>query len=293
MNSSCIGVIGIGEVGLIFCHAIAEQGVPIKAYDLLLEQDEGHRSLKSRIRHAGIELTTLQNVIACSEVILSVVTTQTAVNLTRQVSELIQSHQTYVDMNSTSPSVKKEIGRIIGSTGAFFVEGAILGAVGATGAKTRILLSGEKGEEIAQYLKEAGLNTTYYDLEIGKASAFKMLRSIFSKGLEAIMLEMMIAGRRAGIADDLWNDVMDFMKGNPFDRIAENWIRSHVLAYERRYYEMLQVVETMRELEVEPVMTAGTLDFFNRSLSLAFEETFHQKPADYKKVVEFMDEGIP
>jgi hypothetical protein len=85
---------------------------------------------------------------------------------------------------------------------------------------------------------------------------------------------------------------MDFMREKPFDVVAANWIRTHATAYERRYHEMLQVTETMRELGVEPVMTAGTVSFFKRSLSLQLKDAFRDKPEDYREVVEFMSEHL-
>ena len=106
------------------------------------------------------------------------------------------------------------------------------------------------------------------------------------------MLELMIAGRQTGIEPDLWKDITEFMIENPFDKVAANWIRSHAVAHERRYNEMLQVVETMREVGVEPLMTSATLAFFKRSLSLDFSGTFDQKPDTHIETVEFMDQQL-
>ncbi|MCP5118598.1 MAG: NAD(P)-dependent oxidoreductase, partial [bacterium] len=138
-----------------------------------------------------------------------------------------------------SPSIKVEIGRTISRSGADFVEGAILGAVGASGADTRILTGGNRGPEAAETLTHLGLRVSFFSSEIGKASTFKMLRSIFSKGFEAVILELLIAGKRAGIEEELWKDVCEFMDQNPFERVAANWTRTHTVAHERRYHEMV------------------------------------------------------
>jgi len=191
-----------------------------------------------------------------------------------------------------APSLKVEVGEIIRTSGADFVEGAILGAVGATGAGTRILVGGEKGREVAKTLTRLGLHVSYYSPEIGKASMFKMLRSIFSKGLEALILELLIAGKRAGLEEDLWKDITEFMTRNPFDRVASNWVRTHAVAYERHYHEMVQVAETMWELGVEPVMTSGTEAFFKRSLSLGLKEAFLEKPSSMEAVIDFMEKWL-
>jgi hypothetical protein len=63
--------------------------------------------------------------------------------------------------------------------------------------------------------------------------------------MEALLLELLIAGRRAGIDEELWKDITELMSKTPFEKTASNWVQTHAVACERRYYEMLQVIETM------------------------------------------------
>jgi len=55
---------------------------------------------------------------------------------------------------------------------------------------------------------------------------------------------------------------------------------------------MVQVAETMRELGVEPVMTAGTEAFFRRSLSLGLREAFPEKPDSMQEVIDFIEQRL-
>ena len=171
--------------------------------------------------------------------------------------------QHYVDLNATDPDVKKEIQGIIEPSRAAFVEGALLGAVGVTGAKTEILLGGPAARRAEQDLAGTlGLNARFYSEEIGKASMFKMLRSVFSKGMEALLIEFLAAGERAGIRDDLWKEVTGLFATQPFEKVAANWVRSHASAHERRYHEVKQVAAVLRALGIEPTITAATEAFF-------------------------------
>lgn len=284
-----IGFVGFGEVGSTFSKAMAEKGGQILVYDALLSQQGGEEVIRSRIQAEGIDVGPLAQVVAQSEYVLSTVTTQAATDVARMCAPHLRPGQIYIDLNSTSPSVKIELGQIIEPCGAHFIEGAILGAVGTTGAKTRVLVAGQKGEEVAESLNALGLNASFQSPEIGKPSAFKMIRSIFSKGLEALVLEMMIASKRAGIEKDLWIDITEFMTENAFDDVAANWIQTHAVAYRRRYHEMVEVLETMHEMGVEPIMASATESFFKRSLSLGFEEAFKHKPKAFEAVVDFME----
>jgi len=287
-----IGFIGFGEVGSVFSKAMWEKGAEILVYDILLSQKGGVETIQKRLRADGIQIGSLDEVVTNSQYVLSTVTTQAAKDVAKACTEYLKPGQIYVDLNSTSPSTKVEVCQIIQPSGVDFVEGAILGAVGTTGPRTRILTTGKKGEEVAKTFNKLGLNVSFYSHEIGKASMFKMLRSIFSKGLENLILELLIAGKRAGIEEDLWDDIVHFMTENPFDRVASNWVQTHAVAHERRYHEMVQVVETMREIGVEPIMTSSTEAFFKRSLSLGLRETFSEKPDSLDEVVDFMEKQL-
>ena len=102
----------------------------------------------------------------------------------------------------------------------------------------------------------------------------------------------MIAGKRAGIEQELWDETVKTMSQHPFDRTCANWVETHAAAYERRYHEIVQVTETMREIGIEPVMTAGTLAFFKRSLALGLKDRFAEKPDSMNVVIDYMEQRL-
>jgi 3-hydroxyisobutyrate dehydrogenase-like beta-hydroxyacid dehydrogenase len=236
-----------------------------------------------------VRFVSLAELVANSDWILSTVTTGVAESVARSAAPHLAKGKNYVDLNATSPSVKQAIAKIVAPTGAHFVEGAILTAVGVTGARTRVLIGDEEGPAAAEALAGLGLNTGFYGREIGRASAFKLLRSIFSKGLEALLLEFLAAGRRAGLQTEVWREVVDLFAQNSFERVAENWIRTHATAHERRYHEVVQVAEEMRALGLDPVMTDATEAFFRRSVAAGLKETFAGQPATVDTVIGAME----
>ena len=289
MSSVKIAFIGFGEVASVFSKEMSNKGAEIRVYDILITQKNGLEIIRSRILNNNIQINSLKEVIINSDYIISTVHSQFAKNVAKECAQYLKPNNIYIDLNSTSPFVKIEISRIIESSKVDFVEGAILGAVGITGPKTHALTTGGKGKEVAEIFTNLGLNFSYYSPEIGKASMFKMLRSIFSKGIEAILLEFLIAGKKAGMEKDLWKDIISFLSEKSFDKIAANWMQTHALAYERRYHEITQVVETMKKLGIEPIMTSGTEAFFRRSLSLGLKENFLKKPDSFEEVIDFME----
>jgi 3-hydroxyisobutyrate dehydrogenase len=286
-----VGFLGFGEVASVLSRPMVEHGAQVYAYDLLLGREGGREALERRAA-PGIRFQPLPEVLRGVDYVLSTVTTQAAVAVARDCAPYLRRGQVYLDLNSTAPRVKLEIAAIVEPPGAHCVEGAILGAVGVAGAATRILLAGERAGPAADALAGLGLNVAHYSRQVGQASLFKMLRSIFSKGLEALLLELLIAARRAGLEGDLWEEAVATVSSHPFDETAANWIRTHAVACERRYHEMVQVAETMREIGVEPVMTAATEAFFRRSLTLGLGEAFAAGPPSMGAVIEYVEERL-
>jgi 3-hydroxyisobutyrate dehydrogenase len=278
-----VAFIGFGEVASALSPALAARGAEIRAYDV--------RACAPALR---VTFVPLAQALHGASLVLSTVTTSAALEAARQCAPHLIAGQTYVDLNATDPAVKLEIGRVVAPSGAAFVEGAILGAVGVAGARTEILLGGPHGREAERALAgELGLNARFYSETVGRASMFKMLRSVFSKGLEALLIEFLVAGERAGIRDDLWREVTGLMADHPFERTAGNWVRSHATAHARRHQEVKQVAGVLRQLGLEPVMTAATETFFERSGALGLRRKFPETPAAMDDVVRFFNERLP
>ena len=292
MSPIRIGFVGFGQVASTLSQPMAERGAQVTAYDILLQRSEGRAILQERSRAQAIQFCALEKVATNADYVLSTVTTQVAREVARACLPYLGPGQVYLDLNSTAPSVKVELSQIVGPSGADFVEGAILGAVGSSGIRTRILVGGRRGRAAAETLTRLGLNASQYSPEIGKASTFKLLRSVFSKGMEALLIEFLIAGKKAGIQDELWEEITGLLHRDQFERVASNWVCTHATAYERRYHEMVQVADTMREIGVEPIMTTGTRAFFKRSLSLGLGDAFLGKPETIEQAIDIMAEYL-
>lgn len=288
-----VAFIGYGEVAAAFSTALLGRGVEVAAYDVLLDQPGGMEKLRARAGDMKIAFCPLADAVGKATYILSTVTTSVAQEAARRCVPHLRTGRTFVDFNATDPALKTDIERIITPTGAAFVEGAVLGAVGVTGAKTEILLGGPHARRAERDLAgEMGLNVRFYSEQIGKASTFKNLRSVFSKGMEALLVEFLTAGERAGIRADLWREATELFSSHPFEKTASNWVRTHATAHARRLSEMKQVASVLRQLGIEPTMTDATVDFFARSATLGLQDKFTAVPQSLDDVVRFFNERL-
>jgi 3-hydroxyisobutyrate dehydrogenase-like beta-hydroxyacid dehydrogenase len=285
-----IGFVGFGQVAACLAAALVKHGVQIAAYDVLLDQPQGIEELRQRASPASVQFMPLAQMLAQAKTVLSTVTTDVALAAAKACAPHLRRGHVFVDLNATSPAIKRAVADALAPTGADFVEGAILGAIGVTGAQTRILVCGNKAAWAAKELSRLGLNVGFYGAEIGRASTFKLLRSVFSKGMEALLLESLLAARRAGVGEDIWREIVATLDERPFAEVGGNWMRTHGSAHARRYHEMVQVEELLRELDVEPLLTAATTRFFERSTRLALSQSLQKRPATSEDVVAALDE---
>jgi 3-hydroxyisobutyrate dehydrogenase-like beta-hydroxyacid dehydrogenase len=287
-----IGFMGFGEVASRFAPALQASGAKVVAYDVLLDKPGGAEVLAARAKGTAPGMLPLTDMIAAADIVLSTVTTDVALSAARSCVPHLGARNVYVDLNATSPGLKREIAAVIAASGAEFVEGAILPAVGVMGARSQVLLCGKRAAELAATLTTLGLNFDAYGEEIGKASSFKMLRSVFSKGLEALLVECLLASRRAGVEQDLWREIVATLDAASFEEVGGNWVRTHGTAHARRYHEMVQVDALLREMGIDAPMTAATVALFERSGRVGLKERFATAPASATEVIAALDASL-
>ena len=289
---NAIGFVGFGEVASRFAPALQAGGARVLAYDVLLERPGGRETLAARARGEVPALLPLAQMLAAADIVLSTVTTDVALAAAKSCAAHLGPRNTYIDLNAASPGLKREIAKCVTASGAEFVEGAILPAVNVMGAKSQVLLCGKSAGRVAAMMSGLGLNFSAYGEEIGKASSFKMLRSVFSKGIEALLVECLLAGRRAGVEDDLWREIVATLDAASFEEVGGNWVRTHATAHARRYHEMVQVQALLKEIGVDAPMTAATVALFERSGHVGLKDRFPAPPKSATEVIAALDAGL-
>ena len=282
------GIIGHGVVGSVFSRLLRNHGARVLSYDRLLDRQETASLMRKKIEDDGSKACSLAEVLAASDYILSVVTPQSCREVADDVSRSLHGHQVFIDLTSTAPAVKRMIGATVTNSGAKFVEGVILGAVRLFTSPI-ILLGGPTGDSVALVLQQYGLAARFYSPEIGRASAFKMLRSIFSKGMEAVLVETLVAACRAGLLDEIWEEIRTTLSTGNVEDTLETWIRSHARSAQRRCHEMQEVSQFLEEIGIQPVLPRAFGQIFARSLGLGVSDAFPQEPESFREVIEYLE----
>jgi len=289
-----IGIIGYGEVGQALVRGLAaKKSIRISVFDIRFN-DPGLRSQILAEKEQDINLEeNLHSLIKKNELIISAVTCANALELARQSSMHVTGGQIFADLNTVAPRVKIEMGKLIEERHASFVEVAILGTIASYGYKSPMLACGGRASELSDFFNDMGFKVTFISEEIGQASMMKMLRSVFAKGTESLLFEMLIAAQRCNLLEPVMNAIVSHMDKGSFLDIAETWITTNVVHAQRRAEEMDHVIETLNDLEVDPIMSTATRERLRRCSESKINSRLNGKsPLNYQEVIETMSELI-
>jgi 3-hydroxyisobutyrate dehydrogenase-like beta-hydroxyacid dehydrogenase len=166
----------------------------------------------------------------------------------------------YVDLTAAAPEVKEAAAARHGC----YADGAVLGTVATSGAAVPIAVAGEAAERFRELVSPAGLSVSVLDGPPGTAARLKLVRSVFMKGRDALVLEMMLAARKLGIEDEVARSIAGPGEQVPFTDLSERVLRALAVHAGRRADELESSATLLRELGVEPLLTEAGADRLRR-----------------------------
>ena len=235
---------------------------------------------------------SLEEMIRASDVIMSAVSANLAVPLAREAQPFLKKGQCYVDINAASPMTKEEAAAIIATSGAAFVDVAVMGPVPNYGHKVPILACGNGAKAFTDTFNRFGMAITYGGEKVGSASALKMFRSIFMKGFVMLLLESVIAGHRYGVEDQVLDSIEETLtEGDSLRSLIHGILGRGVIHSERREHEMDEVIATLEGLKMDHIMSSASKAKLRWTTNMKFKEYFKGvPPKDLHEILAAFDE---
>jgi hypothetical protein len=184
-----VGLLHPGEMGAAIGNALLAAG-----HEVLWASD-GRSEATHRRAANFVDVGSVANVVARSEVVFSVIPPSAAVELAESLPPF---GGIYVDANAVSPATAARVGSVVER----FVDGGIVGGTPAP----RVYLSGADAARVAALLAGSAITTEV----VSNASALKCAYAAWTKGSGALLL----AVREFAQAEGVW------------EPLAEEWARS-------------------------------------------------------------------
>jgi 3-hydroxyisobutyrate dehydrogenase-like beta-hydroxyacid dehydrogenase len=244
-------------------------------------------SARVRERFTGLQLEVapdIPSLVSACDIVLSVVTPAVAGAVAREAADAAgDGSGVFVDFNSTSPAEKQRLAE--GFREGKYVDGAILGSIAAQRARAPLALSGPAAETAAGWLDASGFDAAVVGSAVGAASALKMCRSIFMKGVECLFLETVLAAEQFGIRQAVLASIEQTFSSLGFEGTADMLLTTHAVHCGRRASEMEGVMAMLAAACLPNLMSAASRDILKVSAAAGLPEYVHGRIPPAPEVV--------
>lgn len=262
MTNRDIALVGYGEVGRIFGAGLAKRGAAsVRAFDVKIADAAWAEMARARAKADGVTLVAdAASATASASLVICAVTAAKAGHAAAEIAKACRAGALVLDVNSASPGTKRASAALVESAGAHYVEAAIMNAVPPQGMRVPMLLGGPRAKEALAELQAAGFNPSIGSEELGTVSAIKLCRSVVMKGIEALVVESLLAARRHGVEREVIASLRESYPGLDWEKLP-TYVWTRVLQHgARRAEEMRESAVTVREAGLEPRMASATAE---------------------------------
>ncbi len=249
-------------VGACYMHAFVEQGHSLVGLCDLQPSD----AVVATVQAAGAEVYTAPGArLAGADVVVSAVFGTVARSLFEACLPHLVDGALYVDMTTADPQEMRECAELAqrGTHGGavHFVDVAITGAVNLGGKKTPLLVAGSKAGFVQELFFPFGGSVRVVGDQPGDAASLKLLRSIYTKGTEALAVECLVTAQQMGLREQLYAVLQDIDE-TPLRTLMESMVRTHIPHSARRRNEVAEAQQQMARYGLTPVVSPAVESLF-------------------------------
>ncbi|MCR2762921.1 NAD(P)-binding domain-containing protein [Microbacterium sp. zg.B48] len=243
-----IAVLGLGEAGSIYATDLPARGASVIGIDV-----RDWIAPTDVLRAADIP-----GAVRGADIVLSLVGASSAASALEDALPAMVPTGVYADMNTSGPADKQRLAAMAAERGIPFVDVAIMAPVPRARIDTPLLLSGSGVARLQPVLHDLRIPATEVGAEPGAAARLKLLRSVFMKGLAAVVVESVTAAELFGAQEWLIGQIASEL-GAPDRAAVDHLIDGTTKHAVRREAEMIEARELLRSLDAPHPMTDGTI----------------------------------
>lgn len=244
-----VAVVGLGEAGSIYAADLPARGATVVGTDL---------HVTPVLQGVGIAADIAQAVRG-ADMVLSLVGASSAADVLAEALPAMDA-AIFVDMNTSGPDDKARLASRAAERGIPFVDAAIMAPVPRARIDTPLLLSGSGVGALLPVLRELSIPATDVGPSAGAAARLKLLRSIFMKGLAAVVVESVHAAEVFGAEDWLIDQIASEL-GASGPEAVQHLLDGTTKHAVRRELEMREARDFLETLGAPHPITDGTIEW--------------------------------
>lgn len=276
--TTTIGFLGFGEAGSTLADGLRRGGYrgAIVAFDIAVDDTMRARAARFDVDlgHSpaalGRDASTIISAVVCGEA-------ERAIDALRPV---LDASNAVLDINSVAAPAKKRMEARIVTTGARYVDVAVMSNVHADLSRLPLLLAGPAAGQVGGMLGDVPLSTEVVSDTVGDAARIKLYRSLFVKGLEALALEVMVACYRDGVHERVLESFEASFGHLDFPALVQHLVGRHATHGARRADELGEVAVTLDDAGVEPLVARAAQERMRWGVERGLPGAFDRSAGD-------------
>lgn len=267
-----LGFIGFGEVSFNFiCGMVGALNDFIYVYDTDYEKATKQREIIKPNDKIIVEIS-LQKLVEDAEVVLIAIHGNMDESLFDEILKCNKHNKLFIDLCTASPITKKRIEEKIAIYDGLYVDVAVMGSVPKLKHQVPMLVSGSGSDRFIDLFNGYRMKIKKVGNVAGEASTVKLCRSIYMKGLAALLIETKIVSEAYGVSEEVFESLADSMNADSFEVYSERLIKGTYIHCKRRKEEVENSMQLIMKLGLKGYMTEGTIQLYNEILSAEQEE---------------------
>jgi 3-hydroxyisobutyrate dehydrogenase-like beta-hydroxyacid dehydrogenase len=288
-----VAFVGFGALaGELAAHARRSGAEDVRVHVRERRDPTGAEALAARIAAAGVRwVPSLPAAVAGADVVMAAVPAAAAAEVARACAPHLAANALYADPAPLHPDEKASLAEIVERGGPAFVDVAVLGTVTTAGALVPMIASGRGAERWTEAFGAMGFDVRLVPGPPGRASLIKLVRSVYLKGRDALVLEMLEVARHHGIEEEVLMSIGGAGEQVPFTELADRVLRSLALYAGRRADELDASARVAAEAGVDPVMTEAAAARLRALAATGLRDRFHgERPGSLDEVLTVLSE---
>lgn len=291
-----IAFIGFGEVSYCISKGLRKdfpgQHV-IRATDVMLGSGKPYEKLLSeRAEECGVSLfQNPREAVENADIVFLAVQGAYAREAGLSVLGVVGRDSVFIDLTTASPYDKRALEEAFHDKGILYADSAMLGPLPVYMHKVPMLISGNGAERAKELMSSLNMDVTTVEGDAGTASKIKLVRSVFMKGLQALIVETFLFARKAHVEQTILDSISKTINAVPFQDTVKRMITADTIHAERRAHEIGDSIAIMKDTGVVPIMAAAGEARLLASAALGTrEELGGNAPASMEEVFSIWEE---
>ncbi|MGY2174257.1 NAD(P)-binding domain-containing protein [Pseudomonas azotoformans] len=257
-----ITIVGLGEVGRCYAQALASR----TTVELLFCEQRIAPAAQRLADELGVQIHPgIGDWLVESDCVLSCVVGTQSLEVTRECLAHLKPGTLFADLTTAAPERKRLAGAEAAQQRVDYVDVAIMGAIAYLREKTPLLCSGAKADAFVELLLSAGATARALPAsQPGDAITLKILRSVFTKGMEALAVDVLLAAERQQLRPALYEVLKDIDQA-PLPAFLEMLVSTHVVHATRRLHEVEEAERQLASLGIASSVLGGVRQRFSHS----------------------------